>query len=802
MSERFKLRSAWALGLLSVSVIACQLAIMQILAYVQWHHFAYMVISIAMLGFGAAGTVIALFRENLLRHKNTLLPALAIATGIMLELALRITSSKYLAFDLYHLLVDSSQFWKFAANFFIYFLPFFFAALAIGIIFTAWVSEIGKLYFANLFGSGLGGLLALVLLSVMLPWHAFTFCAILAIVSGLLMIQKAKWTFVAALTGAFVLVFLFSLIWPYQIKPSQYKSLSKALNLTDAEIIYQEPGIYGLKQVVTSPMLRYAPGIGLSYQGEIPVKPAVFTNAEFAGVLSKNWNREAHPANFTTFALPFFLCEPDTVLVLNAGTAYFVAHALRQGAKHVAVTEPNRKLVQLMQNSLADASGFIYKHPNVDVHTIEARAYLSSTSQQYDLAIMPVMDAFGGTSGLYAMQENYTLTMEGLNQIWQQLKPDGSLSISTWLDYPVRTPLKIANTLMEMLRINEIEEPKQHIAAIKSWGTITFVVFKSPLTDEQIAATRKFCDTFFFDPLLLPDLTPEERNRYNTFSDLSFFKMLDDIVAGNKSWDDYPFFIEPSTDNRPYFNHFVRLKNLPTLAVSFDQESMPFLELGYIIVIVTLIQVTLMALLFIIVPLFRLRTGKGARLPVLLYFASLGLGYMFVEIILIQHFILYFGTPVIAASVVISVMMMASGAGSYLSGNFRFSKRLIRLIPAVVAVCALLLLAGLNPLIMATGGLDDYLKAIIAFMVITIPAFFMGMPFPLGLKAVSRHHLSLVPWAWGINGCLSVIASPLAILIAVEAGFTWVMAVAVAVYFLAMMVAGNLLFGRTEKINA
>jgi hypothetical protein len=199
--------------------------------------------------------------------------------------------------------------------------------------------------------------------------------------------------------------------------------------------------------------------------------------------------------------------------------------------------------------------------------------------------------------------------------------------------------------------------------------------------------------------------------------------------------------------------------------------------------------------------LFRLRTEKGARLPVVLYFASLGLGYMFIEIILIQRFILYFGTPVIAASVVISVMMMASGAGSYLSGNFRLSKRLIRLIPAIVAVCGILLLAGLNPLIRATGGLEIYFKAIIAFLVIAIPAFFMGMPFPLGLKAISRHHQSLVPWAWGINGCLSVIASPLAILIAVEAGFTWVMAVAATVYFLAMMVAGNLLLDRTGKLN-
>jgi len=802
MENRFPLRFGIALGMLSVSVIACQIALMQILAYVQWHHFAYMVISIAMLGFGAAGTVIALFREKLISRRNVLLPVLAVATGISLELALRLTNIEFLAFDLYHLFVSNQQFWKLAASVIIYFLPFFFAALAIGIFFTTWVSEIGKLYFANLFGSGLGGLLALVLLSLMYPWHALTACALLAIISGMLMIRKQSVQFIAVLAGVVIVFFSASAIWPPQIKPSQYKSLSKTLNLTNAEIVYQQPGIHGLIQVVKSPVLRYAPGIGLSYQGEIPVKPAVFTNAEFSGVLAENWNREPHPMNYTTFSLPFFLCEPDTVLLLNAGTGYFVAHALRQGSNHVVVTEPNSNLVNLLKTDLAAASGFLYNHEKVDLHTIEARTYLSSSHQQYDLIILPVMDAFGGTSGLYAMQENYTLTIEGFNQLWQQLKPGACLTVSTWLDYPVRTPLKIATTLTEVLRNNNISEPKNHIAMIKSWGTITFVVQNTAFTQEQIITIRAFCDSLFFDPVLLPGVNDEERNRYNTYGDPAFFTMLDEIISGYKSWQDYAFHLEPSTDNRPYFNQFVKLKSLPLLSVAFGQDSLPFLELGYLIVFVTLLLVSLLALIFIIAPLFRLRTEKGLKMPTLFYFAALGLGYMFIEIILIQRFILFFGTPVIAASVVISVMMMASGAGSYISGGFLLNRRLIRLIPATIVVCGVLLLAGLNPLLRATSGAGIPLKAIIAFGLIAIPAFFMGMPFPLGLKALSQHRKSLVPWAWGINGCLSVIASPLAILIAVEAGFTWVMVVAIAVYFLAMIVAGKLLLDRTDKINA
>jgi hypothetical protein len=793
MNKTFPLRLGIALGMLSASVIASQLALMQILAIVQWHHFAYMVISIAMLGFGAAGTTIALFKTKLLRHTDTLLPVLAIAAGMSLELTLRLTNSEILAFDLYHLFIDTSQFWKLAASLIIYFLPFYFAALVIGLFFTTWVSQIGKLYFANLFGSGVGGLLALLVLSMMLPWNALSFCALFAMVSGLFMIRNFQPGFTFVLSAIVIFAFLLSWIWPYNIQPSQYKSLSKTMNLPDAEIIYQEPGIYGLNQVVTSPVLRYAPGIGLSYDGEIPVKPAVFTNGEFTGVLSKNWKRTPHPANYTTFALPFELGNTDTVLVLNGGTGYFAAHALRQGSQRVDVTEPNSKLVNLMQTVLADISDSLYNHDKVHLHTIEARTFLASSQGKYDLVILPVMDAFGGTSGLYAMQENYSLTVEGFNKMWQRLNQTGSITLSCWLDYPVRMPLKIATTLMEMLKQQSIAYPEKHIAMIKSWGTVTFVVSKSPFSEQQVNKIRSFCDSLFFDPVLLPGITDEERNRYNAFGDVSLFTMIDDIISGSKDYDDYAFYISPATDNQPYFNQFIRFRSLPVLSDLYNQQSLPFLELGYLIVFVTLLQVTVLALLFIIVPLFRLRIVTGGKLPTLLYFAALGLGYMFIEIILIQRFILYFGTPVISASLVIGIMMIASGVGSYVTSVLQLNRRTLLIVIALVIICGVLLFAGLNPLLRASSGHAPYIKIIITVLVIALPAFFMGMPFPLGLKSVSIDRNSLVPWAWGINGCLSVIASPLAILIAVEAGFTWVMVVAVMVYSLAFLVSGKLL---------
>lgn len=794
MNNSFPLRSGIALGLLSASVIIFQLSLMQVLAFVQWHHFAYMVISVAMLGFGAAGTMIALFRVFLFKHKETLLPLFSVASGLSLELAVRLTNLEFFSYDLYLLFIDRSQVWMLAANMLLYFLPFFFAALVIGLFFTFWITDIGRLYFANLIGSGIGGLLSLVLLNAMFPGDALSFSAFLAMISGLLMIRNLRPPLALSLILTVATGFLLIWLWPVQLNPSQYKGISKTLNLPQAEIVYQEPGIYGVNQVVTSPHFRYAPGVSLVFRDEIPVKPALFSNGDFIGPLPDKWKTKNHPGNFSTFALPFRLTAPDTVLVINGGTGSMAAQAMREGALHVDMTEPNRRLIRQMETVLATLSDSIFLCPGIKVHATEARTFMASTTHKYNLIVLPVLQSFGGSSGLYAMQENYTMTIEGFHQIWRLLKPDGFFTVSSWLDYPVRTPLKIASTIVEMLHNQGINDAAMHIALVKSWGNVTFVVGKQPINTDHVGLIRTFCQDMNFDPVLLPDITPEERNHFHYYSDPGLFEMLDEIIAGQSSqlFEDYAFHVSPATDDRPYFNQFVRLRSIPELSALYNQQSLPFLELGYIILFVTLIQVILLALALIIIPLFRLRVPVKNRRPVLVYFASLGLGYMFFEIILIQRFILYFGNPVIAASVVISIMMIASGAGSYVAGNLSNVKiKLKRVLWCIIAIGAVYVFS-LTHLLSATVGSGIIVKSIIAFGLIALPAFFMGMPFPTGLKALSRQNEKLVPWAWGINGCLSVIASPLAIMIAVEAGFTMVMLTAVIAYLLALLKVGEL----------
>ncbi len=211
---------------------------------------------------------------------------------------------------------------------------------------------------------------------------------------------------------------------------------------------------------------------------------------------------------------------------------------------------------------------------------------------------------------------------------------------------------------------------------------------------------------------------------------------------------------------------------------------MPFFEIGYLVVFLTLLQTSLASLLLIIAPLLSIRgTGRGkGKARIFCYFSGIGIGYLFVEMALIQRFVLYFGNTVHAAAVVISTMLLASGMGSYVSSRFQVHRT--RLLFILAGVILLLLLGSvlLTPLLLKTIGLPPVSKVLVSLCVLFPAAFLMGIPFPAGIYALAEKSESDIPWAWGINGCFSVVSAALATIVAVEAGFTAVMICAALAY--------------------
>jgi hypothetical protein len=816
-----RLRRHLALAMVSAAVIAFQLALMQFLSLVQWHHFASMIIAVALLGFGAAGAVLSLLRSRLMRRFETLLPLVLSLSGASMALVAGISQAPWLRFDSLLIFTGLRPLLNLFLTCSLYLLPIFLAALAIGMIFVHAAGEIDRLYFWNLAGSGGGGAAMTGLMWLFPPPALPGLAAVMALAAALLVLPEGlrgpasspscigragctpplagvavgqpvsasprhpgkglgRALVAAALLAGLAAVL--AVIDPPVPVLSEFKGLSRALRLPDARIISGRNSPYGLMQLFSSPALRYAPGLTLTWQEEIPGGKAIFNNGDWFGAVVPR--RGGAVLDRTTGALPYALGGRRSVLILDAGTCSLVPQALNRGAERITAIEPHPAVLSLLGGELAGETGDLLRHPAVSIRNLSSRTFLARDGSLYDLILLPTVDAFGGTSGLHAVREDYLLTREAFRTIWRKLTPGGAISVTCWMDYPLRHPLKIVSTLAEALEAEGVADLRDHLAAVRGWGTITILAKKTALTAADTANIRRFSTELRFDPALLPDLREEERMRFNALQDGRLLLTLEELLTPSRArlLADYAFNILPATDDRPYFSQFLRWRSIPELARLYGGRTFPFLEAGYLLVLMTLLQVCVVAVVLILLPLRFLGPRGGSRTSTLLYFGGLGIGYMFVEIVLIQRFLLYLGNPIYAAAVVISGMLLGSGIGSL------FTRRLIKTRQHALALFTLIvliiLLAAryLTPLLLATISLPQALRIVLAVLLIAPAALLMGMPFPLGIRFLTGTNDSEIPWAWGINGCLSVVGTLLAAVIAVETGFSRVMILAAFAY--------------------
>ena len=270
----------FSVSLLSAAVIAFQLALMQVLSMIQWHHFAYMVISVAMLGFGAAGTVLAIFRKPFVRHAQGLLPVLMMGSGLAMSLVTGLSQLPSLRFDSYLLFAEFSQTGNLLLSYLFFMLPFFLAALSLGLMFLLYVKDIGRVYFADLLGSAAGGLCVLLLISFFFPYQLPAIIAILPIIAGSLLIPKNHRLIHFGIALVSLIVICWKIFEPSKLVLSQFKDISKTLLLPEASIAWEKTSPYGVLQTVTSPALRYAPGLSLTATSAAEVHSAVFLNGD------------------------------------------------------------------------------------------------------------------------------------------------------------------------------------------------------------------------------------------------------------------------------------------------------------------------------------------------------------------------------------------------------------------------------------------------------------------------------------------------------------------------------------------
>lgn len=792
----------------SMALLGHEILLMRLLSIIQWHHFAGMIISLALLGLGAGGTFNTLFQRWLIPRFHNVFYINAILFGLALPASFWV--SQLVPLNPLEILWDPRQWVRLLQTCLILLVPFFFAGNCLTLALTRFKEDIPRLYFFDLLGAGLGVLGIVVLLFALPPWRCLPILSASALVAaGLIHLDLRQRRF--RLTGIVTILIgiLFPLVWlPSSPSPriSPYKGLSAALLAPGARIIAQRTSPLGWLAVVDSPSVpfRYAPGMSLQCTSEPPAQLGVFVDGDSMSPITRFDGRSPPPAFLDCLpsALPFQLLKNPRTLVLGAGGGLDVLMARVNGAPSIDAVELDPNVISLVKETFGEYAGHLYSDEMVKVHAAEARSFISRSGDVFDLIQVSLLDSFtASATGGHALSESYLYTVEAMSDAYRRLGAGGCLVITRWLKVPPRDSLKLFATALPALKRLGVPSPEKHMALIRSWNTTTLLIKKGDLSEEDVARIRSFCSMRSFDIDFCPGVDPGESNRFNVLEEPYLSDGITALIGEDRQdfMERYKFAIEPATDDRPYFFHFFKWRTLPEILSSRGRGGLPLIEWAYPVLVMTLVQALVLSLLLILLPLCSLGRARETRPGggrIAFYFSALGLAFLFMEMAFIQKLILFLGHPIYAASVVIAGFLVFAGLGSRCSevlgrvlsrNGADGSIGAIRAAAAAVVILSALYMLLLPNLFTRLAGAGDTTRIIVSMAIIAPLAFPMGMPFPLGLAMLGDSRPACIPWAWGINGCTSVLAAVAASLLAIHFGFNTVLTLAAALYGLAAM---------------
>ena len=788
---------------LSAAGLAYEVLLVRLFSIIHWHHFAFMVISLALLGYGVSGSLITVFRRALLANYPRVFIVNCLLFGVSAIACFIVVQQ--LPFNALEMLWDSAQWQRLLLSYLLLSLPFFFVANAIALTMMCFYHRIPLVYGIDLIGAGIGAMSIVVLLQLFAPETVLRLLAIGGIGAGLYAACRFNGTGYRLIgAGLLAVILAIALIPASWLEPrlSQYKGLAQTLQIKEAVLRYQHSSPVSRIDVVESPLvpLRYAPGMSLQSPAGPPEQLAVFRDGDEMTAIDHVTGRESLTYyDYLGSALPYHVHgAPRNVLVLGSATGAQLLQARFYNTGHIDAVEQDAQLSELITQRFAAYFAWHQIKDRVRIHTVSPRGF-ATTDKRYDLVVTgPPGASAGGAAGVYELSTSYDYTVEALQAYLNLLAPDGLLTITLWTSTPARANLKLFATAVKAMQRAGIVQPAAHIAWIRSWNMATMLIKNTPLTAEEIKRVRSFSEARGFDLAWLPGLRQQEANRFQLLQQPVFYLAARSMLNEERSRfiREYKYDISPATDNRPYFNHYFKWSSLSELLALPGRASLSMIGVGYPTLLVTLAQAGVAALVLILLPLMFVRTeknnGAGRRGRIIVYFLAIGLAFLFIELAFIQKFTLILSQPLYAVAVALCAFLVFSGLGSLyaqrqlMNESGRITTRLLRrsvILIALITTGYIFLLPLLTPTIMAWPEVARIISAI----ALAAPlAFAMGMPFPLGLNTLQQSCPRLIPWAWGINGCASVLSAILAVFLAIEIGFNGVMLSAVALYLVAL----------------
>jgi len=815
-----------AVGLIAGAIIAYQIAIMRVFSIGTWAHFGSFVVSIAMLGFGVMSAIMCI-GTGLFQRRWGLLVKIALLTFGPL-MVVGNTMAQAIGFNPIALASDPQQKFKLFQLFLLYFVPFLPGALFLGLVFLRGQKQFNKVYFADLVGSGLCGLLFLVATYFVVP-------------SWIIMIPVAMWLagtliwFGAARQFGAVAIALVLTVGAVvvtdryvQIDVNQFKGVSYAQKFPDSKRIFRDYGPFGFLEVYASSYFHFAPGLSDNAALNLEQMPknaylGLYFDADGPIGLIKNLSKaQSAYFEFLPMSLPYALKKNPEVFVVQLGGAISTEVALHMGAKRVVVAEGNPALLRALRDVplIRQLTGDPLRDKRVNVIPFDGRLYVRGQRGRFDVIDLSLADSTGlSHPGGFTIHEKYNYSIETLRSYMAALKSDGILSITMWNkeDPPKSVPKLFATVLKAAAAEHGGKIGDKFFITHVYLSTVTVLYKRNGFSAADLVNIKEANEDLSFVPLYFPGFkytatggdkvfegyrasyidipgrkVAKDRAKRPNLSATNLYRlMLHHMIAGRFDVvrSKYVFDTRPLTDDRPYFAAYIKAHEIPKFLDQLDSVSD---EWGYLLLWATLVIAAIFGAVLMSIPviwgwrtIFSRQRGKAGTM---VYFMCLGIGYIIVEVGLISKFTLALANPTVSASVLITGMLLFSGLGSLYAG--RYIERCREVMPKIFIGIGVLLAAGAmfyDVALNAIGTWPYWTRIFACLLLLAPPAFLMGFPFPTAMTMLARLGKErLFIWAWGINGSFSVVGAVSVPIVAVLFGQSTVILAAAALYLIAL----------------
>ncbi|MEN8113015.1 MAG: hypothetical protein ABFS21_01395 [Actinomycetota bacterium] len=781
----------------SASALAFEIALTRVFAVAEFYHFAFLIVSMALLGIGASGTLLTVF-PRLAAGGPRRWACLAGLQATAIISAYSVTN--WLPFDSFAIAWDRRHLLYLAVYYVALALPFLVGGLIVAVLLTGVdqpepiASHI--IYGGSLVGSGLGCVVAVAGLDAFGGEGTIVLAAVMALAAAAgfaaLTERRRQATTVTVSIAAGLVVFAIFVPGLFAMNLSPYKGLSGALRFPGAEIAGTDWDRGTRIDLVRSDGIRSLPGLSFAYAGTPPTQDGVAFDGDDLSPIPRLSPDHAEVARHMMTGLPWLLRPGAGTLVLEPRGGLDVLVALEGGAASVTAVEPHGTAIQEMTGERET----VYDDPRVRVSVEDPRTFVERTGETFDVIDLALTAPYRPvTSGAYSLAEDYRITVEAFESYLDRLEPAGILAASRWVQTPPSEEIRLLGVAAEALRRSGAD-PAASVVMLRSYSNALLLVQPHGWSAGDLAGVRAFAEEQRFDLVAIPGPDPFDANRYNVVPDEQYSDLAAAVLTSTRPHDlyaGYEFDITPPTDDHPFFGHSFKWNQTAHVVDTLGRTWQPFGGAGFLVLVAFLVLATLSSLVLIVAPLtVRRRTGAIALTPGTLrwwtvgYFGLLGFAFLLVEIPLIQSYILLVGDPTTAFAVVLFAVLIASGIGSAISPRIPWVAGAVVL--TVMAIASPFLVRSFTQVVLPAPLL---VRVIAGAAAIAPLGLLMGTMFPRGVSHLELRAPQLVPWAWGINGAVSVVSAAAAALLALAFGFSAVLMTGAAAYALAALLAAS-----------